>query len=264
VFFESKDGTRVPMFVARLKELDTATPRPTLLTAYGGFNIALTPYFLGKFLPFIEAGGIFAMPNLRGGSEYGEEWHRAGMLEHKQNVFDDFIGAAEYLIEQGLTTPRQLGIRGGSNGGLLVGAAMTQRPELFGAVICAVPLLDMVRYHKFLIAKLWIPEYGSADDPEQFRFLHAYSPYHRVREGAAYPSTLFLTAESDSRVAPLHARKMAALLQAESGGSDPILLRVESKAGHGKGKPISMRIDDTTDIIAFLMYETGLLGEESD
>jgi prolyl oligopeptidase len=264
VFYESKDGTRVPMFVSRLADADADAARPVMLSGYGGFNVAITPYFLGRFLPFIEAGGAFAVPNLRGGSEYGEDWHRAGMLGNKQNVFDDFIAAAEHLVETGVTAPEQITIRGGSNGGLLVGAAMVQRPELFGAVICAVPLLDMLRYHKFLIARLWIPEYGSADDPEQFEFLRAYSPYHNVRDGAAYPATLLLTAEADSRVAPLHARKFAALLQARTGGDAPIYLHVEAKAGHGQGKPISKRIDDVTDYMAFAMHQTGLLSAGED
>jgi prolyl oligopeptidase len=259
VFYESKDGTRVPMFVSRLAHAEGAAPRRVMLSGYGGFNVAITPYFLGRFLPFIEAGGVFAVPNLRGGSEYGEEWHRAGMLENKQNVFDDFIAAAEHLIAEKMTTPEQLTIRGGSNGGLLVGAAMVQRPELFGSVICAVPLLDMLRYHRFLIARLWIPEYGSADDAEQFEFLAAYSPYHNVKDGASYPATLLLTAESDSRVAPLHARKFAALVQARTGGDAPIFLHVEAKAGHGQGKPISRRIDDVTDYVAFAMHQTGML-----
>ena len=259
VFYESVDGTRVPMFVSRLADAEGDGPRPVMLSGYGGFNVAITPYFLGRFLPFIEAGGMFAVPNLRGGSEYGEEWHRAGMLEHKQNVFDDFIAAAEHLVGEGMTTPEQLTIRGGSNGGLLVGAAMVQKPELFGAVICAVPLLDMLRYHKFLIARLWIPEYGSADDPKQFEYLRAYSPYHNVAEGARYPATLLLTAESDSRVAPLHARKFAALVQDKTGGDAPIFLHVEAKAGHGQGKPISKRIDDVTDYMAFAMHQTGML-----
>ncbi|MBW2277877.1 MAG: S9 family peptidase [Deltaproteobacteria bacterium] len=259
IFYESKDGTRVPMFVSQLKEGRDDRPRPAMLSGYGGFNVAITPYFLGRFLPYIEAGGVFAVPNLRGGSEYGEEWHRSGMLENKQNVFDDFIAAAEHLIAEGVTTPEQLTIRGGSNGGLLVGAAMVQKPDLFGAVICAVPLLDMLRYHKFLIARLWIPEYGSADDPAQFEFLRAYSPYHNVEDGARYPATLLLTAESDSRVAPLHARKFAALVQDRNGGDAPIFLHVEAKAGHGQGKPISKRIDDVTDYMAFAMHQTGLL-----
>jgi prolyl oligopeptidase len=259
VFYESKDGTRVPMFVSRLEDGGDDGPRPAMLSGYGGFNVAITPYFLGRFLPYIEAGGVFAVPNLRGGSEYGEEWHRAGMLENKQNVFDDFIAAAEHLIAEGITTPGQLTIRGGSNGGLLVGAAMVQKPELFGAVICAVPLLDMLRYHNFLIARLWVPEYGSADDEGQFEYLRAYSPYHNAKDGARYPATLLLTAESDSRVAPLHARKFAALLQARTGGDAPIFLHVEAKAGHGQGKPISKRIDDVTDYVAFAMHQTGLL-----
>lgn len=264
VFYESRDGTRVPMFVARLAGEAPAQPRPALIYAYGGFNISLSPYFLGRYLPFIEAGGVFAMPNLRGGGEYGEEWHRAGMLENKQNVFDDFHAAAEHLISSGVTSPELLTVRGGSNGGLLVGAAIVQRPELFAGVVCAVPLLDMLRYHRFLIAKLWVPEYGSADDPEQFEYLRAYSPYHNVREGVSYPATLLTTAESDSRVAPLHARKMAARLQAAQAGEAPILLHVETRAGHGKGKPIAKRIDDTTDHIAFLMHTAGLLSPDEE
>jgi prolyl oligopeptidase len=259
VFYRSQDGTRVPMFLARLADPGKPGPRPVVMYAYGGFNVALTPFFLGRYLPFIEAGGVFAMPNLRGGSEYGEEWHRRGMREHKRNVFDDFHGAAEHLIREGITTAAMLGVRGGSNGGLLVGAALVQRPELYGGVVCAVPLLDMLRYHRFLIAKLWVPEYGSADDPEQFAYLRAYSPYHNVPEGAAFPPTLITTAESDSRVAPLHARKMAALLQARQAGTAPILLHVEQKAGHGQGKPVDKQIEDTADHLAFLMRAVGLL-----
>ena len=258
-FFKSKDGTVVPMFVVRLANLSADSPRPPLLYGYGGFNTALAPYFLARYMPFIEAGGIFAMPNLRGGSEYGEDWHRAGMLANKQNTFDDFIAAAEHLIRKKITTGKQLVIRGGSNGGLLVGAAMVQRPDLFTAVVCNVPLLDMIRYHKFLIARLWVPEYGSSNDPEQFKYLLDYSPYHNVKEGVEYPATLLLTAQSDSRVAPLHARKFAAAVQAKTSGNAPILLHVETRAGHGKGKPISMRIEDTTDVMAFAMSRTGLL-----
>jgi prolyl oligopeptidase len=259
VFFKSKDGTTVPMFVAHTAGLDVTSPRPTLLYGYGGFNIALTPYFLSRYLPFIDAGGIFVMPNLRGGSEYGEQWHRDGMLENKQNTFDDFIFAAKYLVDKGVTTPSQLAIRGGSNGGLLVGAVMVQQPELYEAVVCNVPLLDMIRYHKFLIAKLWIPEYGSSDDPEQFKYLREYSPYHNVKEGVDYPALLLMTAESDSRVAPLHARKFAAMIQTRTAGTRPALLHVESQAGHGKGKPISARVDDTTDVMVFIMARLGLL-----
>ncbi len=258
-FFKSKDGTVVPMFVVRLADLSAKSPMPTLLYGYGGFNIALAPYFLARYMPFIEAGGVFAMPNLRGGSEYGEDWHREGMLANKQNTFDDFIAAAEYLIARKITTRKQLVIRGGSNGGLLVGAAMVQRPDLFTAVVCNVPLLDMIRYHKFLIAKLWVPEYGSSDDPEQFKYLLDYSPYHNVKGDVEYPATLLLTAQSDSRVAPLHARKFAAIVQAKTSGNAPILLHVETRAGHGKGKPISMRIEDTTDVMSFAMSRTGLL-----
>jgi prolyl oligopeptidase len=199
-----------------------------------------------------------AIANLRGGGEYGEDWHQAGMLGNKQNVFDDFISAAEWLIKEKYTTPRHLVIQGGSNGGLLMGAALTQRPELFRAVVCQVPLLDMVRYHKFLIARLWIPEYGSADDPKQFEWLHAYSPYHRVKDGTAYPAVLLATAESDTRVDPLHARKMAARLQAATGSEQPILLRLEGKAGHGAGKPRGKIVDELTDTWSFVFWQLGM------
>ena len=195
---------------------------------------------------------------MRGGGEYGEEWHRAGMLERKQNVFDDFSAAAEYLIHEGYADPSCLAISGGSNGGLLVGAALTQRPELFRAVVCQVPLLDMLRYHQFLIARLWITEYGSAESPEQFPFIHAYSPYHHVREGERYPAILFTTAESDTRVDPLHARKMAALLQEVNASERPTLLRVETKAGHGVGKPITKVIEEQTDVWSFLCWQLGV------
>jgi len=235
--------------------LDRSQPLPTLLSGYGGFNISRTPLFSRSMYLWLEQGGIYVVPNLRGGGEYGEAWHRAGMLEHKQNVFDDFIGAAEYLIQQGYTDSAHLAIQGGSNGGLLVGAALTQRPDLFRAVVCAVPLLDMLRYHHFLIARLWIPEYGSADDPAQFPFLHAYSPYHHVQPETAYPAVLLTTAESDSRVDPLHARKMTALLQASTASHHPILLRVESRAGHGIGKPLGKVIEEQTDMWSFLFWQ---------
>jgi prolyl oligopeptidase len=210
-----------------------------------------------RFL-FLEQGGLLAIPNLRGGGEYGEDWHQAGMLGNKQNVFDDFLAAAEWLIRQKYTSPQHLVIQGGSNGGLLVGAALTQRPDLFRAVVCQVPLLDMVRYHRFLIARLWIPEYGSADDPEQFRWLYAYSPYHRVKEGTAYPAVLLATAESDTRVDALHARKMAARLQTATASEQPILLRLETKAGHGAGKPRAKVLDELTDIWSFIFWQLGL------
>jgi prolyl oligopeptidase len=201
---------------------------------------------------------VYAIANLRGGSEYGEDWHRAGMLQNKQNVFDDFLSAADYLVEAGYTCPRRLAIAGGSNGGLLVGAALTQRPQAFRAVACGVPLLDMIRYHRFLIGALWIPEYGSPDDPEHFQWLHAYSPYHRVVMGEAYPAVLLHTAASDSRVDPMHARKMAALLQAASSSGLPVLLRLESEAGHGAGKPVARVIQEQADVWSFLAWQLGV------
>jgi prolyl oligopeptidase len=259
VWFSSKDGTQVPMFIFHKTGITLNGRNPTLLTGYGGFNISLTPTFAGDRFLWLDRGGVFAVANLRGGSELGEEWHRAGMLERKQNVFDDFIAAAEYLIAAGHTDKDHLAIRGGSNGGLLMGAMLTQRPDLFRAVVCQVPLLDMLRYQNFQIAKLWIPEYGSADDAAQFEWLYAYSPYHHVAPGTRYPATLFMTGESDTRVDPMHAKKMAALLQAEAANCPerPILLRIEPKAGHGMGKPISKLIDELTDVYAFLFWQTG-------
>jgi prolyl oligopeptidase len=206
----------------------------------------------------LEQGGVVAVPNLRGGGEYGEAWHQGGMLAQKQNSFDDFIAAAEYLIHQGYTSSGRLAIAGGSNGGLLMGAVLTQRPDLFRAVVIQVPLLDMLRYHLFRIARLWIPEYGSADDPGQFRWLCAYSPYHNVRDGTAYPAVLLATAESDTRVDPLHARKMAARLQAASASDRPVLLRLESRAGHGAGKPVSKVLEELVDSWSFVFAELGV------
>ncbi len=260
VWFKSKDGTKVPMFVVHKKGLKRDGRNPTVLFGYGGFQVSMTPQFRRSVYLWLESGGIWAEANLRGGSEFGEDWHRAGMLEKKQNVFDDFIAAAEYLIAEKYTDREHLAINGGSNGGLLVGAVMTQRPELFRAVVCAVPLLDMLRYQNFQIAKLWIPEYGSAEDPKQFDFLYAYSPYHHVKDGAKYPAVIFTTAESDTRVDPLHARKMAARMQAAaSNGSDrPILLRIEPKAGHGQGKPVSKQIEEGTDTWSFLFWQLGV------
>jgi prolyl oligopeptidase len=260
VFYPSKDGTRVSMFLVHRKGLRRDGSHPTLLYGYGGFNINQTPEFSRGIVLWLERGGVYAEANLRGGGEYGEEWHRAGMLNHKQNVFDDFAAAAEWLVASKYTTRERLGIMGGSNGGLLVGAAITQRPELYRAAVCAVPLLDMLRYQNFQIARLWIPEYGTAEAPEQFRFLHAYSPYHHVREHTAYPAILLTTAESDSRVDPMHARKMTALLQAatSTGAARPILLRTETKAGHGIGKPVSKQIDEATDVWTFLLWQLGL------
>ena len=262
IWYASKDGTKVPMFVFHKKGLALNGKNPTLLTGYGGFNISLTPDFRGSRYLWLEHGGVFAVANLRGGSEFGEDWHRAGMLEKKQNVFDDFIAAAEYLIAEKYTDKDHLAIQGGSNGGLLMGAALTQRPDLFRAVVCQVPLLDMLRYQNFQIAKLWIPEYGSADDAKQFDWLYAYSPYHHVKPGTEYPAILFMTADTDTRVDPMHAKKMAALMQAEAANGQsrerPILLRFETKAGHGQGKPVTKQIEEYTDIYSFLFWQAGV------
>jgi prolyl oligopeptidase len=262
VWYQSKDGTRVPMFVVYKKGLEKNGKNPTLLTGYGGFNISLTPTFRRNAYIWLEHGGIYAVANLRGGAEFGEDWHRAGMRDKKQNVFDDFIAAAEYLISEKYTDRNHLAIQGGSNGGLLMGAMMTQRPDLFRAIVCQVPLLDMLRYQNFQIAKLWIPEYGSADDPKQFEWLYAYSPYHHVKPGIEYPAILFMTADTDTRVDPMHAKKMAALMQAEAknGASRerPILLRIETKAGHGAGKPVTKLIEEGTDIYSFLFWQLGV------
>lgn len=258
VWYSSKDGTRISMFLVHRKDLRRNGGNPVLLNGYGGFSINQTPWFSAGIYLWIERGGVYALPNLRGGGEYGESWHRAGMLDKKQNVFDDFIAAAEWLIREGYTNSRKLAMSGGSNGGLLVGAAVTQRPDLFQAMICSVPLLDMVRYHKFLIARLWIPEYGSPDEPDAFHWLYAYSPYHRLRDGVPYPATLFMTADTDTRVAPLHARKMAARLQAVTSSDRPVLLRVEKKAGHGAGKPLSKVIEEMADQYAFLFWQLGM------
>lgn len=255
VFYESKDGTKIPMFLVHKKGLARDGNNPAMLSAYGGFNISLTPGFTRNYYLFLESGGVIAIANLRGGGEFGEAWHQAGMLSKKQNVFDDCIAAAEWLAKNGYTRPERLAIWGGSNGGLLVGAVVTQRPDLFRAAICDVPLLDMVRYHKFLLAKLWIPEYGCADDPEHFKTLYAYSPYHRVKKDAEYPSMLITAAESDTRVDPLHARKFAARLQAVGAEA---LLRIEMKAGHGAGKPRSKTLDELTDAWSFLFTRLGI------
>jgi prolyl oligopeptidase len=262
VWYGSKDGTRVPMFVVSKKGIEKNGKNPTLLTGYGGFNISMTPAFNRSMYLWMEHGGIYAVANLRGGAEFGEDWHRAGMLDKKQNVFDDFIAAGEYLIAQKYTDKDHLAIQGGSNGGLLMGAMITQRPDLFRAVVCQVPLLDMLRYQNFQIAKLWIPEYGSAEDAKQFDWLYAYSPYHHVKPGADYPAVLFMTGDTDTRVDPMHAKKMAALMQAEAKNGDskdkPILLRIESKAGHGQGKPVTKQIEEGTDMYSFLFWQLGM------
>jgi prolyl oligopeptidase len=258
-WYQSKDGTRVPMFVVHKKGLKKDGRNPTLLAGYGGFNISLTPAFNRAAYLWMEHGGIYAVANLRGGAEFGEDWHRAGMLEKKQNVFDDMIAGAEHLIAEKYTDKDHLAIQGGSNGGLLMGAMITQRPDLFRAVMCQVPLLDMLRYQNFQIAKLWIPEYGTADNPEQFKWLYAYSPYHHVKAGMEYPAVLFMTADTDTRVDPMHAKKMAALMQSSASNGKsrtrPILLRIESKAGHGAGKPVAKQIEEFTDAYAFLFWQ---------
>ena len=254
----SRDGTSVSMFLVHTRGLARTGNAPTYLTAYGGFNISMTPAFSRSLLLWLERGGLVAIPNIRGGGEYGEGWHQAGMLGRKQNSFDDFIAAAEWLIREGYTRPERLAAAGGSNGGLLMGAALTQRPDLFRAVVVQVPLLDMLRYHRFLIARLWIPEYGSPDAAEEFAWLRAYSPYHHVRAGTAYPAVLIATAESDTRVDPMHARKMTAALQAASSSGRPVLLRLESRAGHGAGKPLSKVLEELTDTWTFVFSEVGV------
>jgi prolyl oligopeptidase len=257
VFYTSKDGTRVPMFISSKKGLKRDGQAPALMTAYGGFNISLTPIWNPEYAWWMEQGGFFAQPNLRGGGEYGETWHKAGMFDKKQNVFDDFFGAAEYLAANKYTTPSRFAIRGRSNGGLLMGAAMTQRPDLFGAIWCGYPLLDMIRFQNFLVGRWWTAEYGSAEKADQFPYLLKYSPYQNVKPGTKYPAIMFNTGDSDTRVAPLHARKMTALMQKETGGDRPIVLHYELKAGHSAGVSITQLVDDTADELAFLWNETG-------
>jgi prolyl oligopeptidase len=258
VFFRSKDGTRVPMFLTHRKDLPRDGSHPTYLYGYGGFNISLSPSFSVGMLVWLEMGGVYAVPSLRGGGEYGEEWHQAGMHDKKQNVFDDFIAAAEYLIAKGYTSPAKLAISGGSNGGLLVGAAMTQRPELFAAAVPSVGVFDMLRFHRFTIGWAWVTEYGSADSAAQFPYLYAYSPLHRLVPGTRYPATLIATADHDDRVVPGHSFKFAAALQAAQGGPNPILIAIETKAGHGAGKPTSKVIEEQADRWAFVVKSLGM------
>jgi prolyl oligopeptidase len=255
----SKDGTTVPMFVVEPDGAARTGDRPTVLYGYGGFNIVQSPSFSARALMTVERGGAWAVALLRGGGELGEEWHRAGMLERKQNVFDDLYACAETLVREKVTRPERLGIAGGSNGGLLTATAVTQRPDLFRAALSLVPLADMLRYHRYRIGALWMAEYGDPDDAAAFAWLHAYSPVHHVTDGTRYPSMLLTTAESDSRVDPMHARKMAARLQAaQADASHPVLLRVESRAGHGAGKPVAKLVDELADEMAFLFHELGL------
>jgi len=257
VWYASRDGTRISMFVVRPKEMRRDGSTPFVLYGYGGFSVSERPAFTTGIFPWLEAGGGFAVANLRGGGEYGEEWHRAGMRHRKQNVFDDFIAAAEYLQASGYTRADRLAIMGGSNGGLLVGAALVQRPELFRAVACGVPLLDMVRYHLFGSGQTWIAEYGSADGEADFRTLYAYSPYHHVRP-APYPAVLMTSADTDDRVDPMHARKMTAALQAATTSGRPVLLRIERNAGHGGADMVKQAVELSADRYAFLMREVGL------
>lgn len=256
VFYTSKDGTKVSMFVVHRKGLELNGANPAYLYGYGGFNVSLTPSFSASRLVLLENGGVFAMPNLRGGGEYGEEWHQAGMLLKKQNVFDDFISAGEYLIQEGYTNKEKLAIAGGSNGGLLVGACMTQRPDLFAVAFPAVGVMDMLRYHKFTVGKGWIPEYGSSDEPEHFANLIKYSPLHNLKPGVSYPATMITTADHDDRVVPAHSFKFAAELQAKHQGDNPVLIRIETNAGHGAGKPVGKVIEEQTDMWSFFFYNT--------
>jgi prolyl oligopeptidase len=258
VFYASKDGTRVPMFIAHRKGLKADGNRPTLQTGYGGFRVSMTPTFSAARLAWMEMGGVLALPNLRGGGEYGEEWHRAGTGRNKQNVFDDFIAAAEWLVANRYTRPSRLAIQGGSNGGLLVGACLTQRPDLFGATLPAVGVMDMLRFQKFTAGRYWVDDYGSADDPEMFPVLMAYSPYHNLKPGVKYPPTLITTADTDDRVIPAHSFKFAAAMQADQGGDAPVLIRIEAAAGHGGGKPTRKQIEETTDQYAFLVRALGM------
>ena len=258
IFFESKDGTRVPMFITYKKGLKRNGKNPVYLYGYGGFNIALGPGFSATRIPFLEKGGIYAQVNLRGGSEYGEAWHLAGTKMQKQNVFDDFISAAEYLIREGYTSKQKLAIVGGSNGGLLVGACMTQRPDLFKVAIPQVGVMDMLRYHKFTIGWNWASDYGTSDDSkEMFEYLKGYSPLHNLKPGISYPATLVTTADHDDRVVPAHSFKFAATLQECHKGPNPVLIRIDTKAGHGGGKPLAKVLEEQADIYSFILYNMG-------
>ena len=258
VFYPSKDGTKIPMFITYKKGLELNSNNPTYLYGYGGFNISLTPSFSVSNLVWLEMGGIFAVANLRGGGEYGETWHQAGMKDKKQNVFDDFIAGAEWLIDNKYTNQTKIAIAGGSNGGLLVGACMTQRPDLFAVALPAVGVLDMLRFHKFTIGWAWCPEYGNPEEEADFKTLYAYSPLHNLQGGTKYPATMITTADTDDRVVPAHSFKFAAALQAAHQGDNPVLIRIETKAGHGAGKPTAKIIEEATDKWAFLVANLGL------
>ncbi|MCA9987950.1 MAG: S9 family peptidase [Anaerolineales bacterium] len=258
IFYQSKDGTTVPMFVTRKKDLALDGTHPTILYGYGGYSISLTPAFSPAIAQWVEAGGIYVLANLRGGAEYGEEWHRGGMLGNKQNVFDDFIAAAEWLIANNYTSSAKLAIHGGSNGGLLTAACMVQRPDLFGAVLVGVPVIDMLRYHLFTSGRYWVAEYGDPADPAHFDFMMKYSPLHNVQPGATYPPTLVYTADTDDRVVPMHSLKYIATLQEHDSGQNPLLLRYDTKSGHGMGKPTAKLIDQVADLYAFLYRTLGI------
>ncbi|MEW6006257.1 MAG: prolyl oligopeptidase family serine peptidase [Stygiobacter sp.] len=258
IFYESKDGTKIPLFIVHKKGLKLNGENPTLLYAYGGFNISMQPNFSAGRIPLLENGVVYAMACLRGGGEYGEIWHQAGMLKNKQNVFDDFIAAAEYLIKNKYTNPNKLAIQGGSNGGLLIGATINQRPELFKVAFPQVGVMDMLRFHKFTIGWAWVPEYGSSDNPEQFKFLYAYSPLHNIKEGVNYPAIMVTTADHDDRVFPAHSFKYAATLQEKASGKNPILIRIETKVGHGAGTSTSKSIELLTDLYSFMFYNMGI------
>jgi prolyl oligopeptidase len=257
-FFKSADGTSVPMFITYKKGLKLDGNNPVLIYGYGGFNIPITPSFSISNAYFLEQGGVYVVVSLRGGNEYGEDWHKAGMLENKQNVFNDLIGAAQFLIDTKYTNPQKIAIRGGSNGGLLVGACMTQRPDLFQVAIPEVGVLDMLRYHLFTIGWAWATEYGRSDDAKMFKVLYGYSPLHNLKKGTRYPSTLITTADHDDRVVPAHSFKFAAELQHCHAGENPVLIRIESKAGHGAGTPTSKQIEQATDVWSFVMQQLGM------
>ncbi len=259
VFYKSKDGTKVPMILSYKKGLKKDGNNPTMLYAYGGFNISLTPIFSASNIAWLEMGGVYAVANLRGGGEYGREWHEAGMLSRKQNVFDDFIAAAEFLISEKYTQSKKLAISGRSNGGLLVGAAMTQRPELFAVALPGVGVMDMLRFHKFTIGWAWVNEFGSSDDESQFKNLLSYSPLHNLKSNVHYPATLVTTADHDDRVVPGHSFKFAARLQEVQAGASPTLIRIETRAGHGAGTPITKLIDAAADSWAFVAKNLGVI-----
>ncbi len=259
IWYHSKDGTRVPMFLMFKKGLKPDGKIPTLMTAYGGFDISMTPFYWPEAVVWAEEGGLFALPNLRGGGEFGEAWHKAGMFQNKQNVFNDFYAAAEWLVKNGYTNPSKIAAMGASNGGLLMGAAMTQQPHLFRAIVCQYPLLDMLRYQKFFVAKYWVSEYGSATNPQQFKYIYKYSPYQHVAKGVKYPAVMFVTGDSDTRVAPLHARKMCAMMQWANGSSRPIVIHYDTSSGHSGGLPLPRQIAETAREMQFMLWQIGAL-----